>query len=424
MRRYVFIHALFAAIFSLAMPLASRAITISVQYAPGTLFYSGIDGTAKAAINAAAADVSAAITTSLNGITTDVFTGTYLSTTATFDWSFNYRNPSTGGSTTIPSATIATDSVTLFVGTRSLLGNTLGQGGPSGIGLSLAASGQPNESPIAVNSAASQSELALSRSGGPVIGTLDGTFDFNGTETDYSVDYGISYGSLAFDNDSDDNGSADSVSALNDYWHWDHASNVASGKNDLYSVALHEILHAVGMGSSDSWDDLTNGTTWNGSQVQAIIGNGSNLVHGGGNHIASSVMSTRISDGSLQEVVMDPTITTGTRKELTTLDLAFLRDIGYDTITPNFSNPPDYDGDGDVDAGDLVTLEKWYGINDTGDADGDGDTDAADFLVWQREYTGSNPLTAGHSIPEPSSVWLLILGLAITGRRRGLAHLA
>ena len=44
-------------------------------------------------------------------------------------------------------------------------------------------------------------------------------------------------------------------------------------------------------------------------------------------------MSARLSDGVMQEVVMDPNITTGTRKELTELDLAFLRDIGWETIT-------------------------------------------------------------------------------------------
>ena len=43
-------------------------------------------------------------------------------------------------------------------------------------------------------------------------------------------------------------------------------------------------------------------------------------------------MSTRLSDGLAQEAVMDPTITVGTRKTLTELDLAFLRDLGFTTV--------------------------------------------------------------------------------------------
>jgi len=136
-----------------------------------------------------------------------------------------------------------------------------------------------------------------------------------------------------------------------------------------------------------------------------------------GRHIASNVMSTRISDGLPQEVVLDPTVTNGTRKELTLLDLAFLRDIGYETIMPTFSNPPDYDGDGDIDGFDLATFSNWYGVNDSGDADGDGDTDGADFLVWQQQYTGPITTLSAASVPEPGTAVLLCLGLAMIHRR-------
>jgi len=409
----------FAAVVSLTMASTSSAVLINIEYGSGTLFYSGIDATARAAIDAAAADVSAAITSSLNAISTDVYTGVNASTTVNFDWNYSYTNPNTGGLTTIQSPTIAADTITLFAGARSLLGSTLGTGGPSGIGFSLGASGFPGESPQAVTSAATQSEAALSRGGGPVIGSLGGDFDFSGTVTNYSIDYGIAFGSLSLDNDSDNNGLIDSSTALDNYWHWDSTTPVASGKNDLYSVALHEILHAIGIGTADSWDTLANGTTWNGSNVQAIAGSGSNLINPDGSHVANSVMSTRISDGMAQEVVMDPSITTGTRKELTVLDLAFLRDIGYETIIPTFPNPPDYDGDGDVDADDLATLLGAFGINGNGDADGDADTDGADFLVWQLQVTGPLPSRIATNVPEPASVWLLVVGAAMIGRRRG-----
>ncbi|MEM8944905.1 MAG: PEP-CTERM sorting domain-containing protein [Planctomycetota bacterium] len=401
------------------LPSKVVAIDISVEFSPGTLFHSGVDGTAKAAINAAAADISAAITSSLDAITQDVYEGSYLSTDVTFDWNYNYTNPSTGVSTSVDNVITPADTVTVFVGTRSLLGSSLGVGGPTGIGLSIGASGFPNQSPTAVNNAEFASEAALTRGGGPVIGSLDGTWNWNGFTDNYSVDYGAAYGSVAFDVDQDNNGSWDSASALDDYWHWNHATEVASGKNDLYSVALHEIMHAVGIGVSDSWDDMRNGTTWIGSEVLALTGSGVGLIQPDGGHITSNVMSTRISDGVQQEVVMDPNITTGTRKELTALDLAFLRDIGYETITPTIVyDTADYDTDGDVDGADLAILQNWYGVNAQGDADDDGDTDGSDLLVWQRQHTGPiGSLVA--TVPEPTTVGLAtVAGSMLAMRRR------
>jgi len=383
---------------------SANALTINLEFAPGTLFSPTYDATAKAAINAAAADISSVITTSLNAITSDTYTGTNSSTEATFDWSYNYTNPSTGASTTVENITTPSEVVTLLVGTRSLSEDTLGVGGPSGIGYTLNGTGFPGQWVGAVANAESASEEALTRGGGPRIGTVSGNSDLASVTATFSIDYGLAYGSLALDND----GSSD--------WHWDHTTPVVSKKNDLYSVALHEIVHALGIGTADTWDDWSSGTTWNGPEVQAITGTGTNLVSGG--HIASGVMSRRVSDGASQEVLMDPSITTGTRKELTELDLAFLRDIGWETIYPTFpSSPADFDGDGDVDGDDLVRWENSFTYNAAGDADEDSDTDGSDFLIWQREYTGTVPISSGIAVPEPTSLALLLVGIICYARR-------
>ncbi|WP_148075285.1 beta strand repeat-containing protein [Bythopirellula goksoeyrii] len=73
----------------------------------------------------------------------------------------------------------------------------------------------------------------------------------------------------------------------------------------------------------------------------------------------------------------------------------------------------DFDGDGDVDAEDLI---KWQG--DFGglgsDTDGDGDTDGADFLAWQRQFGGSIPFNAAvQAVPEQNASSILILGMMI-----------
>lgn len=395
------------------------AVTIDINYASGTLFSASADAQAKAAINAAAADISAAITTSLNAINTSTFVGENASTDVTFDWDYSYTNPSNGTTSPILSPSLSADEITIFVGTRSLSGSTLGVGGPSGYSLGLGASGVPSQSPAAVADAEAQSQTELSRGGGgPTISNVAGTWDWSGYTEDYTVDLGIAYGSLSFDIDIDNNGSHDSAAALDSHWHWDHTSSVAFGKNDLYSVAVHEILHAIGYGTADSWDDLVNGTNWNGSEVQALTGSGSGLIHPDGAHVAFNIMSQRLSDGAMQEVSMDPNLTTGTRKELTVLDLAFLRDIGYETITPTFPSPPDYDGDGDVDADDLQVMFNWYGVNGNGDADNDGDTDNADLLYWYRGFTGATALSVAADVPEPNGLALLLLAAVSLSYRR------
>ena len=67
--------------------------------------------------------------------------------------------------------------------------------------------------------------------------------------------------------------------------------------------------------------------------------------------------------------------------------------------------------------------------NQAGDFDGDGDVDGADFLEWQRtdgtpagltewQNNFGNPLSAVTSVPEPSSLVLLVFGSALLLRRR------
>ena len=86
--------------------MCANAITITLVDTHDTFFTT--NPTARAALDAAAADVSAAITTSLTEITAaqDTIVGTNGSTTASFDWGFSYTNPTTLASETYnPTAT-------------------------------------------------------------------------------------------------------------------------------------------------------------------------------------------------------------------------------------------------------------------------------------------------------------------------------
>ena len=313
------------------------------------------------------------------------------------------------------------------MGGRNLSGNTLGQGGPAGLGLSVGGSGSENEWIAAVDQANSAANANYGRGGGPTMGTISLDLTFGDTTATARVAAGPAYGNFWIDLDGDNNGQQDSIAALNNYWHWSHETPVAAGKNDLYSVALHEMLHAMGIGTAESWEDEISGTSWSGSEVQTLTGTGGGLVTVDGGHIASGTMSTRLSDGQPQEVVMDPTLTIGTRKELTALDLAFLRDIGYETIAVNIQSA-DFDQNGSVDGDDFLIWQAGFGTSGTGtsnmgDANGDFDIDGDDFLIWQAQFgsaSGSGQVAA--AVPEPSvglaRSHCLLVGGDVQGPRR------
>lgn len=71
----------------------------------------------------------------------------------------------------------------------------------------------------------------------------------------------------------------------------------------------------------------------------------------------------------------------------------------------------DFNRDGRVDGDDLVQWQEDYGLNGDSDADRDGDSDGRDFLIWQRQFGLGIPLVAPTTVPEPSSL-LMILACA------------
>ncbi len=312
----------------LAMSVRAAALTIQLDYsydiANGGNFF-GNHADAKASLEAAAADLSTAITSSLAAVPMDVFTATQSGATATFNWSLEINNPVTDGFDVFNTFTLPANIVTIYVGLRPLTGNFLGQGGPNGALVSVSANGSAGGIPGAVATAENASNAVMPRSGGPVMFTFNDTIG----PAAYSVAYGALAGTLVFDNDTDNIGGIDSEMTLENYWHFELGTPVTAGQFDFYSVALHEMIHAIGFGTSETWDSKASGTTWLGINAIALNGgSGTNLITTDG-HIRSGFMSTRLSDGAMQEVVMDPSLLSGTRKTLTEMDIAFLRDLNY-----------------------------------------------------------------------------------------------
>lgn len=224
-------------------------------------------------------------------------------------WNAIFNNPTTNQQETIPNLTIPADTVIIYVGARNLTSG-LGLGGPGGF-----------------NAVASPAFLENLQTRGEAGVDPDSTND-----TDFSL-WG---GTIAFDN------------AVT----WNFTLNEpVSGENDLYSVALHEVAHVLGFGTSDSFrnliDDSNNfigtvTTTAFGGPVPISVDQFGNPDEG---HFASNTMGIIPGTTTPQESALDPQLTTGTRKVITDIDWGALDDLGWD-VTPvagptDFGDAPD-----------------------------------------------------------------------------------
>ncbi len=318
----------FSALSLLSLNAGAFSIALDYSHSASSFFDTNTaDGlAARAAVAAAAADLSNAVTSSLAALSSPdlVYTGSNGATTSTFTAHLSYTNPDTGAQVDLTDINLAANEFRVYVGSRSLGGSTLGQGGPGGLGYTPGGgSSSPDyatEWAGAVATAETNFNNALGRDTDVEVGSFSDVVTLGGVPASFTLGFGPTVGNLWFDND----GSSS--------WHLDHTTAVGFGMSDLYSVALHEMLHAIGIGTYGLWDAQVSGTDWLGAEVIALQGSGVGLIDGGGGHIATGVMSPRLSDGVMQEVVMDPNLTTGTRKELTELDLAFLRDLNFTTV--------------------------------------------------------------------------------------------
>ena len=80
----------------------------------------------------------------------------------------------------------------------------------------------------------------------------------------------------------------------------------------------------------------------------------------------------------------------------------------------------DFDGDGDFDGADFLTLQRGFGPTGTGlpnngDANADGNVNAADLAVWQSKF-GTPATAAASAVPEPGALSLAIMALACITR--------
>lgn len=294
----------------LALPFPAAAINVVVDYGYDSSGLFPVGGTARTTLERAAADLSSALTDGqLSALSTASFTGTSGAANATVAWDMSFLAPGTGLQVTIPAILLPADEFRIFVGWRDLSGDTLGEGSTGGANSpDLSTTNSSGDWLGAVDNMEALSNAAMTR-GGPTFGTLTGNWGPAGL----SLDYGPLIGSLWFDSDRDGNGTTDDLAQLAVGWNLG-LDAPGAGQIDFYTVALHEMIHAIGFG---------------GTAAYAALNGDSNL---DGSHFLGGTASTRLSDGVSQTAVMTPSIPFGERRELTLIDAEYLSRMGYSAV--------------------------------------------------------------------------------------------
>lgn len=259
----------------------SQAVTIQLDYSYDTNnFFS--DQARRNVLDTAANYFSTRINDSLTAITPS----------GNNQFTASFAHPGNNTTASISNYSVAADTLVVFAGGRDLPGSTIGQGGSGGYGVSGTSA--------FVNNVASRGQ--------------------GNTEGINANDFGPWGGSITFDNQTT--------------WYFDAdvSTNESFTGNDFYSVALHELAHLLGFGASDSWDNLASTGSFTGVASTAVNG-GVVPLQASGNpvrypHWANGTFS--LVDAVSQEAAMDPSIQTGTRKYFTDLDIAGLKDVGWE----------------------------------------------------------------------------------------------
>ncbi|MEM1446734.1 MAG: hypothetical protein AAGF84_11805 [Planctomycetota bacterium] len=348
---------------------------------------------ARASLEAAADFFSVLLEDSLSSIEVpDPYFSQSFDGQVTWSWERRITSPGTGSPLSF-GGPIAQDEYVIYAGGRALSGSILGLGGPGGFSWSSNPSGGFTSQEI--------NELnAITDAFGDAVET-------RGKASGFSSWGGV----VTFDSD-DTN------------WHFDHLSEPAFGESDFFSVAIHELGHAVGFGTADEWDALVNGGTFFGAASFAENGNVYPALSSDRAHWLEDTMSSVRGTGVAQETSMDPDLTIGTRKLWTDLDTAGLEDIGWEIAALVVAGlAGDFDGDGFVAQGDLnLVLGNWGSPRGAWDNAEGLDTQSVDQEELNRVLTNwgstSSPSFTGFAVPEPIGAGLALTLMGLTSLRR------
>ena len=203
-------------------------------------------------------------------------------------WVASFIDPTTDTIFDVPDLRVNANELIIYVGARDLPRNALGEGGPG---------------------------FAKSFTGTTAWFDTVQYRGQTGASLTQPTDFGPWGGQIAFD------------SRVNWFFGLDE-NQMTSAQQDFLSVAAHETLHLLGFGIVPSWRRYATANGFNGPASRAAYdGDGVVPMSSDGGHWREG-----IADGG-EETLMDPSITSGTRKLGTNLDLAGMQDMGWQVIT-------------------------------------------------------------------------------------------
>lgn len=220
---------------------------------------------------------------------------TAISPSSSNRWTAVFSNPATGATESVANLAIASSTIVVFVGGRDLPGQTAGLGGPGGYSVSGTTTFR--------NTVANRGQ--------------------SGATASPPTDFGPWGGAITFDSDG------------TDWFFGTTTEGLGSNQTDFYTVALHEIGHVFGFGTSNSFDALVSGGEFRGPKSIAAY-------DGTGNPPLSEDLA-HWQDGVTDEgmlTAMDPVAENGVRVSLTDFDWAAFDDLGWSlnsglpTVTP------------------------------------------------------------------------------------------
>jgi hypothetical protein len=296
-----------------ALAPAALALTIEFDYAYDSSGFFVPGSQARDALEAAGAFFEAAIGDSLDAIVSGPGTGG--SYTAFFSNPSVFQSGATLRTESISNFSIAADTMRVVVGAVDL--------DPFGSGtLAVAGPGA-----YIVTGTVAYRDAMISRGQGANATAAD-INNLNDVTNQTANDFASWGGFMSFD--------------LDRAWHFGIDTLPRGSQPDFLSVALHELAHVFGLGTADSWKNQVSGTSFLGVYSTAVNGGLNPPLQSGGAHWAPNLASV-VADydfsyitnpGAPQETALDPTLTLGTRKLMTELDLAGLADIGWEIINP------------------------------------------------------------------------------------------
>jgi hypothetical protein len=293
---------------------ARLALSLSIQfdYSYDSSGFFTANPEAKAVLEEAAQVLGSRINDQLAAIVPNVRRGNV--------WSVNFTDPSTGQNVTVENPTIPANTIIVYAAGSTSSGFA-GDGGPGG---------------FSAHGVQAWNTLVSTRGTTGVPGIWGGMVGFN-----TSIDWGFA----------NESGTPDA----NHY--------------DFYSVALHELGHVLGIGTSTAWQaevDTTN-DTFNGPHAVAM--NGGPVPLNSASDVLGEAADTHWASGLLSfglEPSLDVTpLPAGYRKTFTSLDWAGLQDVGWHVDRAVVTTQPPATVAGGIGFGMTVSIEDPNGHLDT-----------------------------------------------------------